>query len=708
MRFKLLISFYLIFLFSLNAQTKEITPLGIMTDRSLSPERLTQMQWAKWGNHFFYTKNDSLFAVGLKGKVENVLTLKDINYVLITHKYSELNRFPNINVLNDSIFIFTKDSFLLSFNYKDKLVRSENIFISDAENIDFEFNNLNIAYTKDNNLFVSVKNRIIPISISKDRGIVYGQSVHRDEFGIVKGTFWSPEGNYLTFYRMDETMVADYPLVEIEDPISQCRMIKYPMAGTTNHVVTVGIYSVKNDSVYYLQAKHWDDQYLTNISWSPDEKYIYMAVLKRNQKEMKLSKYNVSDGSFIKTIFTEKNDKYVEPLKPLCFLDKNGEDFIWQSQRDGYNHLYQYNAVSGDCKQLTEGNWVVNEILRFDNKKNILYIIASKEHPIERELYALNINNKTIKKLSIVSGINSALLSYDCSLIVSSVSNTEISNRITLIDNKGKEICTLLKENPKLRDYLSDIEIFTIKSKDNKTDLYCRILKAKNLDLSKKHPVIVYVYGGPHSQMISNTWTGGAGLYLHYLANKGYVIFTLDNRGSANRGLEFEQAIYKHVGEVEVEDQMQGIKYLQGLNYIDTSRIGVHGWSYGGFLAIQMMLKHSDIFKVGVAGGPVCDWKYYEIMYGERYMSTPNENPEGYYNSSLINHIEELQGKLLIIHGDNDHTVLWQHSLMLLKRAIQKKVLLDYFVYPGHEHNVQGVDRAHMMRKIETYFNDFL
>jgi len=704
---KLLLFTFIFIVLSAFAQKKVLTTEAIMTDRTLYPERLEQMQWGYSNTAFYYVKSNRLIAVDKKGKDKELISLENINAVLSDHALGLMKRFPTITVLDDNNYVFMNDSLLIKFDKAKKKADIVNVIYAEAENTDIEYEKHNVAFTIENNLYISVKGKVIQLTDEKDKGIVYGKSVHREEFGIEKGTFWSPKGNYLAFYKMDESMVSSYPLVIIDDPIAYKDEIRYPTAGTANHLVSVGIYDTEKHQTLYLQTKHWDDQYLTNISWSPDENYIYIAVLNRNQKEMMLNQYRVSDGAFVKTIFSETHSKYVEPQHPLFFTDKTGNEFIWQSQRDGFNHLYLYN-VNGHCVQLTKGRWVVNEILGISKDKKQLFISASKELPIESEVYSVDMMGKGMKKLSKEKGTNGALLSKNGSFLINYVSNTDISNRITLMDDKGIEISVLLKENPKLKDYLLPMELLSIKAADGTTDLYGRIIKPLDFDSGKKYPVIVYVYGGPHAQMVSNSWTGGAGLFLHYLAQQGYVVFTLDNRGSGNRGLDFEQAIYLHIGEIESEDQMEGIKYLRGLSYVDTTRIGVHGWSYGGYMAINLMLKHPDIFKVGVAGGPVTDWKYYEVMYGERYMSTPAENPTGYENSSLLNHIQDLKGKLLVIHGDNDPVVLWQHSLMLLKKAVKKRVLLDYFVYPGHEHNVGGIDRAHLMRKIETYFNDYL
>jgi dipeptidyl-peptidase-4 len=284
----------------------------------------------------------------------------------------------------------------------------------------------------------------------------------------------------------------------------------------------------------------------------------------------------------------------------------------------------------------------------------------------------------------------------------------ETPNRITLLDAQGKAMKTLLDAPNPLQDYkLGQIKLFSLKNKEG-IELNARMILPPDFDAHKKYPVIVYVYGGPHGQMITNSFLRGWPLWYQYMAERGYIIFTLDNRGTNNRGLAFEQAIYQHLGTKEVEDQMVGVNYLKKQSFVDSTRIGVHGWSYGGFMTISLMTRRPGVFKVAVAGGPVIDWRYYEVMYGERYMDTPQKNPEGYEEASLLNYVKNLQGKLLIIHGTVDPVVVWQNSLLYLRKAIDLQKQVDYFVYPGDEHNMHGKDRVHLYQKITDYFMENL
>jgi len=470
----------------------------------------------------------------------------------------------------------------------------------------------------------------------------------------------------------------------------------------------VGVIDPSTQKKIFLKTGLPADQYLTNITWSPDEKYIYIQVLNRAQNHMKLNQYDASTGDFVKTLFEEENEDYLEPQHPLYFLKTKPDQFIYQSQKDGYNHLYLYDTSGKLIKQLTKGKWVVTEFIGSDSKDTKAFYISTAVSPLERHIYSVNLASGKIVQISSVEGTHAADVSDDGKYVLDNYSSTTIAREYVLETSEGKLLQTLQKNSNPLKDHkMPAMSIFTIKAKDS-TDLYCRLIKPTDFDPAKKYPVIVYVYGGPHDQMITDSWLGGTGMFLHYLATKGYVVFTLDNHGSANRGLAFEQATFRNLGTIELEDQMLGVDYLKKLPFVDTSRIGVHGWSYGGFMTVSLMLKQSNTFKVAVAGGPVIDWKFYEVMYGERYMDTPDENPLGYDNANLLNYAKNLKGKLLIIHGTADPTVVWQNSLSFVRKCIDEGVQLDYFVYPEQEHNMTGKDRVHLNHKIENYFNDYL
>ncbi len=682
---------------------------GSYMNYKLFPKRLSQLQWMGNSDNYSFVANNKL----VKGRAtsterDTILTVDDLNAGMTDLKFDSLKRFPSIKYLDDNKIRFSFKKRLFVSDIISKKIDFVNEYDKKAKNIDIQSKTNAIAYTVDNNLFVAVDKNQIQVTDDEDKGIVNGQSVHRQEFGIYKGTFWSPQGNYLAFYRKDQTMVGDYPLVNIDTREATVKNIKYPMAGMTSEQVTLGIFDIKTEKTVFLKTGEPKDHYLTAVTWGPNEKYIYIAILNRDQNHLWLNQYDIVTGDFVKTLLEEENPKYVEPEHPLYFLKNSPDKFIWFSERDGYDHLYLYNTDGELVKQLTKGEWVVTKYLGTDLKERKVFFQATKESPLEKNVYSVDIKSGKIIRITPDHGTHSVQINHSCEYFIDYYSSTDVASEIKMENSKGKVVQTLLENSDPLADYaIGEMSIFTLKADDG-ADLYCRLIKPANFDASKKYPVIVYVYGGPHAQLITDSWLGGAGMYLNYLASDGYVIFTLDNHGSANRGRDFEQAVFRNLGTHEIADQMKGVEFLKSLEYVDTTRIGVDGWSFGGFMTISLKLREPGVFKVGVAGGPVIDWKYYEVMYGERYMDTPESNPEGYKKASLLNYAKDLEGKLLVIHGTMDPTVVWQHSLLFIKQCVTDGVQVDYFVYPDHEHGVGGKDRLHLNKKIKMYFDENL
>lgn len=675
------------------------------------PEYISNLQWRPNSDFFTFTEKDALKQQqpGAKSS-ETLLELDSLNSALKGFGAEELKRFPRISWMDASTIKFRNDNSDFVYNFKANSIVSEIKFPDSAENFDYNPKQAICAFTQGNNLrLINSNGEFIDITNERDLNISYGKEVHRREFGIEKGTFWSTKGNKLAFYRNNEGQVSEYPLVDITKRVALPEMIKYPMSGMISEEVQVMVYDIETQKTITLNAKEIKDRYFTNLSWSPDEKYIYIAELNRDQNHMEFNCYNATSGKFVKTLFEEKNSKYVEPQYPAVFLPNTTDKFVWQSRRDGYNHLYLYNTKGEMLKQLTSGNYEVTELIKISQDGNKLFFQANKETPIDFDIYCVDINSGEIKRISNQPGTHNALISDDGSFIIDSYSSIDTPNRYVIFNIEGKEVAVLLdSSNPLEKVDMPKCKIGTIKAADGTTDLYYRLISPNKIEKKKKYPAIIYVYGGPHAQLISNSWLAGAQGWLYYMAQEGYVMLTIDNRGSANRGMDFESIIHREAGKHEMADQMEGIKLLESLGYVDMDRIGVHGWSYGGFMTTSLMLEHNDIFKVGCAGGPVIDWKFYEVMYGERYMDTPEQNPEGYESSSLLNKADKLTGRLLIIHGAQDPVVVWQHSQAFLQACIEAGTLPDYFVYPTHEHNVRGYDRIHLMQMVTRYFKDHL
>ena len=666
-----------------------------------------------WGEKLVNTDVEECYLIDTKtGKKDLLFTLDDINtwagsddVKFVRHLMNATFPYPDkpiVAVGNRKAFI------LVDFEAK-KIIWQDSISGQTAN--EWNPQSRATAYVENHQLFVTdADGKKHQLSTDGSREIVYGQSVHRDEFGIDKGTFWSPDGNKLAFYRMDQSMVADYPQVDIFPREATYEPDKYPMAGMTSHKVTVGVYDLKTDKTVYLQAGDPTDRYFTNIAWSPDSKTVYMLELNRGQNDCRLVSYDAVSGKKIAELYRETSDKYVEPQNPIQFLPWDATKFILQSQKDGYNHLYLFDQSGKELKQITKGEWVVMEVLGFNKKQKTVIIKANKEHPLHHRLYSVNMNG-AIKQLETVDGVHNAVLSPSGNFLIDRFSTPTRPRVIDVVDinQKTPHHTNLLEADDPWAGYQQPIfECGSIKAADGVTDLYYRMVKPADFNPEKKYPTVVYVYGGPHANNVQASWHWASRSWETYMAQKGYIIFILDNRGSQYRGRDFEQATFHQLGQIEMQDQMKGVEFLRTQPYVDMNRLGVHGWSYGGFMTISLMTNYPDVFKVGVAGGPVIDWKWYEVMYGERYMGTPENNPEGYAKTSLLTKAKNLKGKLQIITGYNDPTVVPQHCLSFLDACIKAGTQPDFFAYPGEPHNMRGHASVHLHERITQYFEDYL
>ena len=577
---------------------------------------------------------------------------------------------------------------------------------------------LPLAYSKGKNLYLIDKDSTtIEIAASENKDITYGSTVSRNEFGISGGIFMSPDKSMVAFYRKDESAVYSFPLLDITTRTGSLKEIKYPMAGMDSEKISLGIYKLADRSTIYINVEDFgEDRYLTNVTWAPDGKTIFIQVLDRSQKHMKLNTYSTTDGSFINTILTEDNPKYIEPLDPLYFIKGTADTFIYRTaNRDGFRNLYLCNT-KGTIRRLTETDADVSYI---GNDGKYVYYTSAEVSPIENHLFRVELKGlksgiekasfRKPQRLTKAPGWHNIAMNPECSAYIDEYSSLNVPGVTDLCSPDGKIIRNLLVSEDPTKGYAyTEISLGTIKSADGKYDNWYRLIKPKDFDPSKKYPVIVYVYGGPHSQMVRNTFAAQLRRWEMYMAQRGYLVYVQDNRGTQNRGLAFEQEIHRQCGQAEMADQMEGVRMLLDLPYVDKKRIGVHGWSYGGFMTISLITNYPDIFKVGVAGGPVIDWKWYEVMYGERYMDHPDVNIEGYEKTSLINKASALKGKLLICQGAIDPVVVWEHSLSFIRECIKNNVQVDYFPYPCAEHNVKGKDRVHLHNNISLYFEDYL
>ena len=677
--------------------------------RNMQPKNMW-LTW--WGDQLVQTDVEECYTIDTKtGERKVLFTLAQINQWIGSDDNRYVRHLMNVTFPYPDqpiVLVGNRHAMLLVNFKKHQIVWQDSISGQTA----YDWNKVSraTAYVEDHQLYVADgQGQKHQITTDGSREIVYGQSVHRNEFGINKGTFWSPDGQHLAFYRMDQSMVTDYPQVDIFHRSASYEPDKYPMAGETSHKVTVGIYHLQTRKTVYLQAGAPTDRYFTNIAWSPDGNTIYMFELNRDQNDCRLVSYQAATGEKIAELYRETSDKYVEPLHPILFLPWDSNLFLMQSQRDGYNHLYIYNKEGKMVKQLTSGAFVIQEVLGFNEKLKSIIVTSNEAGTIQHNNYLVNVKTGKRTLLDNGRGSHHAVLSESGQWFYDNYTEPDVPRNIDMVNTKTRKSLRLLTADDPWQGYEQPIfECGTIKAADEVTDLYYRMVKPHNFDPAKKYPTIIYVYGGPHAHNVEASWHWQSRSWETYMAQKGYILFILDNRGSENRGRDFEQATFRQLGQIEMQDQMKGVDFLRTLPYVDTQRLGVHGWSFGGFMTITLMLNHPDVFKVGVAGGPVIDWKWYEVMYGERYMDTPQTNPDGYAKSSLLSKAKNLKGKLQIITGYNDNTVVPQHCLSFLDACIKAGTQPDFFTYPGEEHNMRGHASVHLHERITQYFEDYL
>jgi dipeptidyl-peptidase 4 len=672
----------------------------------LEPASINNLQWLGSSDNFVFSDDTMLYISDLDDdSATPFLGLKELNQVLSRKGDPKHTKFPPVIMMSDTrISLKTKQSYYIF----DRLTKHTYNFILPDSAANFAVNPTMqyVAYTLGNNIYIQdTTNEVIQITFDSIDGIKNGDIVFRNEFGIENGLFWSPQGNFLAYYRKNETFVSTYPLVNIKAAIAAYTPTRYPMAGMKSEESDVWIWNMATKSSLRLQISGDREQYHTNLSWMPDESAIYLQHLNRDQDSMVLKSYSSISGKLNSIVFTETDDRYVEPVNPLVFSKQVKGDFFYQSERDGYKHIYYYVAGEDKLVKLTSGAWEVTQFIGFDESEQEIYFMATKDDPLENHLYKLDRQSMQIHRLTSESGTHAVKLNGNKTYFIDEYSNYSTPRKISLLETDGKLKKEMLTAPVPFNNIkLGEVVRGTILAADDSTMLYYRLTKPVDFKRSKKYPVVIYVYGGPHLQLLTNAWMDRTAYFQQYLAQHGIASFILDCRGSDNRGREFEDCIHRQTGIPQLEDQMKGIQFLKSLAFIDTTRIGVHGWSYGGYMTLSMMLNYPDVFKVGVAGGPVTNWKYYEVMYGERYMDRPEQNPEGYAKTNLLPRVDQLKGKLLIIHGGIDPVVVPQNSLSFIQEGIENGKDIDYFIYPTHEHNVKGKDRVHLVRMITEYF----
>jgi dipeptidyl-peptidase-4 len=570
----------------------------------------------------------------------------------------------------------------------------------------------NVSFVRDHNVW------LVNLADGKERAVTQGGTeeirkgeldwVYPEELDIKTAYWWSPDSSAIAYLEMDERKVSQYPLVDFSSPSGEAEMERYPTAGGANPIVRVFVASLTAVEPRAMDAGAETDIYVPRVNWLTDSKHLAIQRLNRPQTALDLLIADSTTGK-TRTILSENDANWINVSDDLYFL-KDGKRFLWSSERSGYRHLYLYDLEGKQLAQLTKGEWEVSAVDAVDEAKGLVYFTATEKSPLERHLYRLALDGTGFTRLTKDEGTHAAVLAPNATAFYDTYSNAATPPRQDLYRADGARLATI-NENKiaELADYhLSPMEFLTVKSRDG-VQLNASIIKPPDFHPQTKYPVLVYTYGGPHAQVVRNGWGGANFLWHQLMAQKGYIIFSLDNRGSGGRGHPFETPLHFRMGAQELSDQRDGVQYLKALSYVDSNRIGVWGWSYGGYMTLHAMFEAGGDFKAGFAGGPVTDWRYYDTIYTERYLGLPQKNEKGYQDSSPVKYASQLKGKLLIAHGTGDDNVHFANTLAVINDLIEAGKYVEVLAFPGRGHGVSDPPaRRVLMQRVMQFFLDNL
>ena len=573
-----------------------------------------------------------------------------------------------------------------------------------------------VAFGFENNLYVKdlITGETVQFTTDGERTkIINGITdwVYEEEFGFVRAFDWNADGTKIAFIRFDETDVPEFSMdVYGNDLYPKQDVFKYPKAGEKNAEVSLHIYDLEKNTTTKVEVnKSYTDFYIPRIKWSKDAAVLSAQYINRHQNELDLWMINATDMS-ANLVLEERDKAYVDVTSDLTFLSDNS--FIWTSERDGYNHIYHYNQTGKLINQITKGKWEVTSYYGYDAKTKRIFYQSVENGSINRDVYAIGLNGKNKQRLTNQTGTNSANFSADFSYFINTFSSATTPPVYTLHESKKGNLLKTIVDNSslvnKLKDYqLSEKEFSTIRVNGNDLNMY--MIKPLDFDASKSYPLFMFQYSGPGSQQVANRWNGANDYWHQMLAQQGVIIVCVDGRGTGLKGADFKKVTQKELGKYEVEDQIEAAKQLGSLPYIDAERIGIWGWSYGGFMSSNALFQGSDVFKMAIAVAPVTSWRFYDTIYTERYMTTPQENPSGYDDNSPINHVNKLKGDFLLVHGSADDNVHVQNTMRMVEALIQANKQFEWLVYPDKNHGIYGGNtRLHLYTKMTDFINKSL
>jgi dipeptidyl-peptidase-4 len=702
---------------------KEFTSAEIFTANKFKDETLKKVHWARDSQSFFYNERDTAadttkfmrYQVA-SGRRELVLPANEL-----VKDNSEMNfKFThNIWSPDEKQLLFTGTltarqtktggNFYLA-DVKTKRLRQLTNTTQQQVNVNFSPDGKFIAFVRNNNLV------LMNLETGEEKSLTHdGQPhvlnghfdwVYEEEFSIIEGWQWSPDSRHIGYWQIDERRVPEFDIALYDSLHLNWNRMRYPKAGDPNSMVKIGVVNVKTGQNIWMDIGSDDDIYIARINWLPASDKLSIQRLNRLQNKLELLIGDITTGK-TDVVFTDTDEKYLEVHDNLMFL-KTAPQFLWTSERDGFNHIYLYTLNGQLVKQLTKGEWDVSEILGVDEKNRLVYFMASEVSPLENHLYSIDLNGKNFQRVTQTPGWHSIKFAPDFSTYLDTYSQINVPPKIGLFNNRG-ELKNIIVDNRQeiLNEYqMSRFEFLMFEPSDG-IRLNGYMLKPADFDATKKYPVLMYVYGGPGSQTVQNRWGGNRGLWFQMLAQKGYIVASVDNRGTGARGAAFKKVTYKNMGTWETHDQIEAARYLGTLTYIDKDRIGIFGWSYGGFMASLCLFKGHDVFKTAIAVAPVTHWKFYDSIYTERYMQTPQLNPSGYEQTAPLAFAKLLTGNFLLIHGTADDNVHFQNSVALVNELIAHNKQFQTMFYPGRYHGIKEVAK-NTQEHIYTLMADFI
>ena len=696
------------------AQNKNITLEDIWQDYVFYPSSIQGLKSLNDGIHFSkITKEKNIqylckYSFETGEIVDSITSSIQLGFDIGNYSFSENEEKIVFATKTEKIYRYSSKSIFYVLNLNTKKVNK----ISDQKIMyaTLSPNGEKLAYVKENNIYIKDLRSNKTTSVTKDgkiNHILNGVSdwVYEEEFGLVKSFFWSPESDKIAFYKFDESNVAQFSMDFFKQELYPSQYeFKYPKAGEENSKVSIHVFNLKNKISKKINFSRIYE-YIPRIGWTKKENKLFAIGLNRLQNQLDFCIVNTKNNQS-KILFSEENKYFIDIHDNTTFLDDK-ENFIWTSEKSGFNHLYLVSLTNGNLKKITEGNFEVTDYHGFSKETNNLFYSSTEDGSINRSIYSINISGNNKQKLSSGLGVHNPTFSKGMKYYINNFSDANSVPYFSLNDNNGNLI-RVLEDNSKLDSVMNEYQIsnkefFTIETSE-KVNLNAWMIKPSNFDKSKKYPVFMYLYGGPGSQEVMNSWGWFNYFWHQHLAQKGYIVVCVDNRGTGGKGSEFKKMTYQQLGKYETIDQIEANKYLRKLSYVDSSRIGIQGWSYGGYMSSLAITKGADFFKMAIAVAPVTNWRYYDNIYTERYMRTPQENPNGYDDNSPINHVEKLKGNYLLIHGTGDDNVHVQNTYEMASALVKANKQFDLFVYPDKNHGIYGGNtRLHLYQMMTDF-----